>query len=145
MFPTRPCIDKGRETGSKRSALALIALLLLLLATTLCMGFQTPPRLAQYRHGVLTQQCRQVVARRDFSLCLTTDGKEKEAGCINDGDDDVKQVILRGSEQDEFSDEFWQELEEGQPSEWSIMKEVCWFGSFQHFAGVIIRVLSFSI
>ena len=41
----------------------------------------------------------------------------------DDGTDD-KQVILRGTEQDEFDGEFWDEIEAGQPSEWSVMKEV---------------------
>ena len=38
-----------------------------------------------------------------------------------------KQVIRRGTEEDEFSDEFWEEIEAGQPSEWSVMKKVCAF------------------
>ena len=55
------------------------------------------------------------------------DTKESNNGNGNGNDDNVvvdKQVILRGTEQDEFSPEFWDELEAGQPSEWSVMKEV---------------------
>lgn len=36
--------------------------------------------------------------------------------------------IVRGGQGDEFSDEFWKDIEEGKPSEWSVLKEVrvCW-------------------
>ena len=127
-------MDRG---GRKRTnAVALIVLLLLSTTTSLCLGFQ-PPRLvsigekrSRLQHWLLplvTRQCRGLVfaAQRDVSLRLTTDEKQEESG-DNDDDTVVEQVILRGSEQDEVSEEFWQELEEGQPSEWSVMKEVGW-------------------
>ena len=45
----------------------------------------------------------------------------------DDGDsieEEGLQVIRRGTEDDEFSEEFWEEIEAGQPSEWSVLKEV---------------------
>lgn len=54
-------------------------------------------------------------------LCMTTDDKETTGG----DDNDDKQVILRGTQEDTFSEEFWDEIEAGQPSELSVMKDVC--------------------
>ena len=48
------------------------------------------------------------------------DDNDIDAGMNDDG-----RVIVRGSEQDEFPEEFWQEIVAGKPSEWSVMKEVC--------------------
>ena len=48
------------------------------------------------------------------------DSETDTESIIDDG-----KVIVRGSEQDEFPEEFWQEIEAGKPSEWSVMKEVC--------------------
>ena len=48
----------------------------------------------------------------------------KEESIAEDENVVDKQVIRRGTEQDEFSQEFWDELEAGQPSEWNVMKEV---------------------
>ena len=44
----------------------------------------------------------------------------------SDGESDEDLVpIVRGTEQDDLPEEFWQEIEAGKPSEWAVMKEVC--------------------
>ena len=71
-----------------------------------------------------TIRCRDDAAASFYVLHMgqppNGDSETDTESIIDDG-----KVIVRGSEQDEFPEEFWQEIEAGKPSEWSVMKEVC--------------------
>lgn len=52
------------------------------------------------------------------------DMDDQDSSTVTQEEQEKNEFIVRGEKGDEFSEEFWQELEQGQPSEWNVMKQV---------------------
>lgn len=55
-----------------------------------------------------------------------SDGGHNDDATGSDGDENDK-VIVRGTDEDDLPEEFWDEIEAGKPSELAVMKEVGFF------------------
>eukprot|EP00977_Amphora_coffeiformis_P012820 scaffold3240_cov187-Amphora_coffeaeformis.AAC.15 len=64
----------------------------------------------------------------------------------SDHDENQDKVIVRGTEQDDFPEEFWQDIEAGKPSEWAVMKELLGINIFTYIlAAAITFFLSMNV
>jgi len=55
-----------------------------------------------------------------------------------------RNVIVRGSEGDTFTDEIWEEIDSGEPPKWMVLKELMGINIFTYILAALI-VISFSL
>ena len=87
----------------------------LLAAPLLVAGFSPIPRVPQRTTGSFKQ--RTVLFRSELPSTPNDETEEEGPG--------PSQVVIRGSPEDPLSEEAWDNLEAGKPSQWMVIKEVC--------------------
>lgn len=82
-----------------------------------------------FRHGSPSGSQRYPITKQNPMLLLLyqkpkKDMDDQDSSTVTKEEQEKNEFIVRGEKGDEFSEEFWQELEQGQPSEWNVMKQV---------------------